>query len=82
MYTTPAGPVYVSVTGPHAHGARDFVDTAHHAASAGRELVDLLEREALVDDALPASCECGPHVLSRKVLLQALAEGSRRILVG
>ncbi|MFS8102212.1 hypothetical protein LFM09_34320 [Lentzea alba] len=78
VYVTPAGLVYASVIGPHSHGSRDRVDEPHHGASHGTELVEPLEGGPLVDDALPASCECGPRVLSRADLLRALAQGRRR----
>lgn len=80
IYDTSAGPVYVAVTGPHAHGARDFVDTAHHGGRRGREYVDLLRTPA-ADDALPAWCECGPRTVSRAAVLAALTAGQRRLRV-
>jgi hypothetical protein len=58
------------------------VDEPHHTASHGIEQIDLLERDAPADDALPASSECGPRVLSRAELLRALAEGKHRLDVG
>jgi hypothetical protein len=79
VYVTPAGLVYTSLVGPHAHGSRDRVDEPHHAASHGSEVVEPLEGNPLADDALPASCECGPRVLSRADLLRALAQGRRRL---
>lgn len=82
VYATPAGLVYTSVTGRHAHGSRDRVDQPHHGAARGTEQVEMLEGDALADDALPASCECGPRVLSRADLLRALADGKHRLDVG
>ena len=83
VYTTPAGPVYVAVTGPRAHGSRDRHDAAHHNNTHGVEQVDLLvdDSDPMVDDALFASCECGPRTLSRAELLRAIAEGKRRLRV-
>jgi hypothetical protein len=83
VYATPAGPVYVAVTGPRAHGSRDRHDAAHHNNTHGVEQVDLLvdSRDPMVDDALPASCECGPRTLSRSELLRVIAEGKRRLRV-
>jgi len=77
VYDTPSGLVYWAITGPHAHGSRDFVDTPHHAAARGSEYVDLLQAEPVDDDALPAWCDCGPHSLSRAELVAAIA-GERR----
>jgi hypothetical protein len=79
VYVTPAGLVYASRVGPHAHGSRDRVDEPHHGASHGSEVVEPLEADPLADDALPASCECGPRVLSRADLLRALTQGRRRL---
>jgi hypothetical protein len=58
------------------------VDEPHHGASRGTEQVELLEGDAMADDTLPASCECGPRVLSRSDLLRAVAGGKRRLDVG
>lgn len=73
VYDTTAGPVYWAITGPHAHGSRDFVDTPHHASARGTEYVDLLDGEPLADDALPAWCDCGPRTLSRAELRRSVA---------
>lgn len=72
VYKTPEGPALVSGGGPHAHGSRDFVDTAHHGDSLGSEFVDMLAATAFEDDAVPARCACGPHTLSRQELMQAV----------
>ncbi|MBF6181447.1 hypothetical protein [Nocardia otitidiscaviarum] len=79
VFDTPLGPVYESSTGPHAHGSRDFVDTAHGAHHHGIRYADLLNGDELADDALPASCECGPHALSRTRLQQVIAAGDHTI---
>jgi hypothetical protein len=79
VYVTPEGLVYASRIGLHSHGSRDRVDEPHRGASHGRETVEPLEGNPLADDALPASCECGPRVLSRAELLRALAQGRRRL---
>lgn len=83
VYTTPAGPVYTSVTGPRAHGSRDRQDAAHRDHRHGVEHVDLLvgADDLMVDDGLVASCECGPRTLSRAELLTAIAEGRKRLRV-
>jgi hypothetical protein len=36
--------------------------------------------DPLADDGLPASCECGPHTLSRSALLASIAR-RRHVLV-
>jgi hypothetical protein len=80
VYETEAGLVYHAVEGPHAHGSKDFVDTAHHGGTRGTEYVDLLRADPMSDDGLPAWCDCGPHTLSRRDLLQAAADGEVRTL--
>ncbi|GAA5107794.1 hypothetical protein [Haloechinothrix salitolerans] len=79
VYDTPSGLVYWAITGPHAHGSRDFVDTPHHAATRGKEYVDLLEAEPYADDEVPAWCDCGPRSLSRAALARAIADERRTI---
>lgn len=79
VYDTPAGLVYTTTTGPHAHGSRDFVGTEQRQGCRGKEYADLLRGEALVDDALPAWCGCGPRSLSRAELAAAVS-GHRRHL--
>lgn len=76
VYDTAAGPVYASISGPHAHGHRDFVDTGHHGRRAGTTILDLLDAGtgSAVNDELPAWCECGPRTLSRADLQNALDE--------
>lgn len=81
VYRTPEGPVFVSGTGPHAHGSRDRVDTAHHGDSQGSEYVDLLEATEFEDDTLPARCGCGAHTLSRKELKEAVHSHTRTLSV-
>lgn len=81
VYDTGQGLVYYALTGPHAHGSRDFVDTAHHAAHRGTEHVDLLEAGPMMDDELPAWCDCGPHTLSRRALLDAITARRRTLRV-
>jgi hypothetical protein len=79
VFDTYAGPVFQSVTGPHAHGSRDFADDAHGPHRHGTRYIDLLASDDFVDDALPASCECGPHTLSRARLQQAIANVERTV---
>jgi len=82
VYATSAGLVYASSTSARAHGSRDFADVPHGTGPRLGERVDLLHRsDPLVDDALPASCECGPRVLSRSDLLRAVTEHRRRFNV-
>ncbi|MFE3986947.1 hypothetical protein ACFYUD_35760 [Nocardia tengchongensis] len=79
VFDTPAGPVYQAATGARAHGSRDFVDAAHGAHGHGTRFADLLAGDGFVDDALPASCECGPHTLSRVRLQQAVTNHEHKI---
>ncbi len=83
VYDTDVGLVYVARSGPHSHGSRDFVDVAHHDAVPGVEVVDVLDpgTGAMADDALPATCECGPRRVSRSELLRAVESGQHRLLV-
>ena len=78
VYETEVGLVYHAVEGPHAHGSKDFVDTAHHGRSRGTEYVDLLAGGPVSDDGLPAWCDCGPHTLSRSDLMRSAADGEVR----
>lgn len=78
VYETEAGLVYHAIEGPHAHGSKDRIDTAHHGGPRGTEYVDLLAADPMSDDGLPAWCDCGPHTLSRSDLLKAAADGEVR----
>lgn len=79
LFDTEAGIVYATVTGPHAHGSRDRVDTAHHGGRRGTEYADLLDAGPHADDELPAWCECGPRTISRTALVHAL-DADQRVL--
>lgn len=79
VYDTDAGPVYVSVTGPHAHGDRDRVDTAHHGGRRGTDYLDLLARSGASPATLPAWCDCGPRDVSRAEVLGALQDRVRTL---
>jgi len=79
VYDTDAGPVYVALTGPHAHGAKDRVDTAHHGGRRGTEHVDLLMPGRRLPETLPAWCDCGPRTVARADLLDALRDRVRTL---
>lgn len=79
VYGTEDGPVYVSRTGPHAHGSKDFIDTGRSGVRGGAEYVDLLVAEPGAEDALPAWCDCGPRTLSRRDLLAHVRNGVRSV---
>lgn len=83
VYDADGGLVYVATVGPRGHGSRDFVDTGHAAQARGRAHVDLLDTggDPMSDDGLPASCECGPRMLSRAALLASVARGERHVIV-
>jgi hypothetical protein len=81
VYRTGAGPVFVSVVGRRAHGSRDFVDVAHRPHCRGTEYVDFLDGDRHADDELPAHCECGRHLLSRRELRQAVDSLERIVLI-
>ncbi|MFD4180647.1 hypothetical protein [Rhodococcus sp. NPDC058514] len=80
VYRTEEGPAVVS-GGPHTHGSRDFVDTAHHGDNLGSEFVDLLEASEFEDDALPVRCACGSRTLSRQELQQAVRSHTHTLLL-
>ena len=75
VYRTPAGLVYQADTGPHAHGSKDFVDTAHGSHSRGNEFTDLLEADEMTADDVPAWCDCGHRTLSRAELAELVRSG-------
>jgi hypothetical protein len=77
VYETEVGPVFRALTGPHAHGSKDFVDTPHHGGSRGTEYVDLLEPASSTDDQLPAWCDCGSWTLSRAEVRREVRAGHR-----
>ena len=81
LYETDAGLVYHAVEGPHAHGSKDRIDTAHHGGPRGTEYVDLLIGDPMSDDGLPAWCDCGPHTLSRSDLRREAESGQRTVHV-
>ena len=79
VYETAAGLVVRTVTGPHAHGSKDRLDTPHHAAPRGSVLTDLLVSPRGVDDDVPAWCDCGPRLLSRTTLAAEIRLGRRTV---
>ncbi|RMI28011.1 hypothetical protein EBN03_32015 [Nocardia stercoris] len=82
VFETLVGPVFRSTVGPRAHGDRDFADAAHGAHGHGTRFADLLSADEFTDDGLPATCECGPHILSCTLLRQALERGERTVHLG
>jgi hypothetical protein len=81
VFDTVVGPVFESLVGPHAHGDRDFVDTAHHGKLHGTPYVDLLDADGVADDLVPARCECGIHELSRAEMSRAIKTHQHTILL-
>lgn len=79
IYATSVGPVYEALAGPNPPDRRDFAATGRH----GTAVVDVLDtdNDPMGDDGLPAWCECGPRVLSRVDLREALATHRRHLLV-
>jgi hypothetical protein len=75
--------VYSATVGPRGHGSRDRVDAGHGASNNGRGHTDLLDTsgDLLSDDGMPASCECGPRMLSRADLLASVEKGMRHVIV-
>lgn len=81
VFETDDGPVFEALVGPHAHGDRDFIDTAHHGTLHGTPFVDLLDAGPFTDDLLPARCECGTHELSRAEIQRAIQAHQRTIFL-
>lgn len=83
VYSTPGGQVYTARPWAHGHGDQDRHDAAHHGGHRDAVWADWLDPgdPSLVEDGLPAGCECGPRSLSRAVLRDALAAGTRRLVV-
>ncbi len=81
VYETPAGLVFRSVNGPHAHGRMDRPDVAHGGHAHGVEYVEILDSDQ-ADDRLPASCDCGAWSLSRTDLLADVRAGIRTTRAG
>ena len=77
VFDTEVGLVVRTLTGPHAHGSKDFVDTAHHGATRGQEYVDVLDPGPSGDDQLPAWCDCGTRTLSRAEVRREVRPGHR-----
>jgi hypothetical protein len=77
VYDTEAGLVLHALSGPHAHGAKDYVDTAHHGGPRGTEYADLLDAAWAGDDALPAWCDCGSRTLSRAEVVREVGRHRR-----
>lgn len=75
--------VYAARPRGRGHGRRDRPDVAHHGHEHGVVFADLLGVSAGgdPDEALPASCECGPHLLQRAMLLDAIAQNVRLIML-
>ena len=73
VYDTDQGLVYRAVVGPHA-GAR-----ARRPPGSGGHLegdfVDLVAAAPAQGDVLPAWCECGPHSVSRRIVLDFINSG-------
>jgi len=84
VYEVDGDLVYVARVSGRGHGRRDRVDAAHRGSEHGRACIDLLVAGGPDDgdDWLPASCECGPHQLSRTTLRDAVASGDRALVVG
>lgn len=75
--------VYSGTVGTHGHGGRDRVDAGHAGSSRARGHIDMLDTsgDPMADDGIPASCECGPRMLSRAAMLASIRQGERRLIV-
>jgi hypothetical protein len=83
LYSSTAGVVYVAVPRARSHGHRDRHDSAHRGSRGDLPWIDWVAPGDAVaaEDPLPAGCECGPRSLSRLLLLQAVADGDRRLVI-
>lgn len=83
VYDTPEGRVFKSVLSSRSHGRKDLPDTGHNGTRNGRDWFDLLDAgdDPLIADELQSGCDCGPYQLSRKLLVQQIAAGEKRVIV-
>lgn len=83
VYRTPVGLVYVAARRARSHGRRDLPDTGHNAGRID-QWVDLLEDLGTADapDVLPAWCDCGSRSLAPTAVLEWVAQGERRVIIG
>jgi len=79
VYATEEGPVVQAVPGRRSHGHRDRIDTPHRGER--EHWADFLDAGALADDTVPAWCECGPWVLSRRAMTTWIADGESRVVL-
>ena len=82
VYDTPAGRVFAAPVRGHSHGSRDRVDEPHgsHEVETWFDLITA-DDDPLVDDTVPAWCDCGPRTLSRAAMLGWIAAGERKVVV-
>jgi hypothetical protein len=83
VYEADGALVYSATVGTRGHGSRDRVDAGHAGSNRCRGHTDMLDTadDLMSDDGMPASCECGPRVLSRTALLASVAQGVRHVIV-
>ena len=82
VYDTAAGWVVVAPVRAHSHGSRDRIDQPHggHPVESWTDLIAPVD-DPLVDDAVPAWCDCGQRALSRATMLEWMAAGERKVLI-
>ena len=78
VFETPEGAVVEASVGRRSHGSRDRIDTPHSAGSPQR-WTDFVAAAPFGDDDVPAWCDCGPWVLSRRAMTQWISDGERRV---
>ena len=82
VYATGSGLVYSAPVRARSHGSADLPDEPRGDQHPHRWFDLLAAGEGpSVDDALPAWCDCGARTLSRKALLEWLADGEHRVVV-
>lgn len=81
VYATDAGLIYAAPVRARSHGDYDLPDAPHGGRGPTRWL-DLLEpADPMVDDVLPAWCDCGHRTLSRAEVKAWVAAGEHRAIV-
>ena len=82
VYDTPAGWVFAAPVRAHSHGSRDRIDDPHgsHGIETWVDLIAPID-DLLVDDSVPAWCDCGPRTLSRADMLGWIAAGERKAIL-
>ena len=82
VYDTDAGLVYVAPIRAHSHGSRDRVDEPHgsHEIEQWFDII-VAKDDPMIDDTVPAWCDCGHRALSRAAMLGWIAADEHKVVV-